>query len=298
MTLKNTIVIVYAVAMMPLLLCMGCDIDPNRPGGHNRYYEMLQPGGTIEKEYMKLGKYEVGYYEEAAPGSLGKYKVWYPVGSDKVYPLIISNNGTGWGAHKYEEWFRHMASWGFVVVGNEEGTTWTGEPAGKTLEWVTGSDRQKSSPLYGKIDWRHVGSIGHSQGGTGVVNSITKVQGAKKYTTAVLLASTFDGYNSFLKWSCDVSRITVPTLILVADSDGLTSLSDYRKIYRNLRTGVFKAAARRINCGHGDMLVYSDGYVTAWMMWQLYGDKNAAKAFTGKNPELKNNKDYIEVYID
>ena len=38
------------------------------------------------------------------------------------------------------------------------------------------------------------------------------------------------------------------------------------------------------------MLYSADGYVTAWFMWQLQGDKEAAGAFIGDKPELMNNE--------
>lgn len=40
-----------------------------------------------------------------------------------------------------------------------------------------------------------------------------------------------------------------------------------------------KVMMRRIGAEHGQMLYFADGYVTAWFMWQLQGDEEAAKAF-------------------
>lgn len=34
------------------------------------------------------------------------------------------------------------------------------------------------------------------------------------------------------------------------------------------------------------------GYMTAWFMWQLQGDDEAARAFTGDNAEILNNELY------
>ena len=46
------------------------------------------------------------------------------------------------------------------------------------------------------------------------------------------------------------------------------------------------------------MLYSADGYVTAWFMWQLQGDEEAAKEFVGDKPELMNNELYQEQRID
>lgn len=43
-----------------------------------------------------------------------------------------------------------------------------------------------------------------------------------------------------------------------------------------------KATARRIGATHADMPCAADGYVTAWFMWQLQGDEEAAKVFCGE----------------
>ena len=58
-----------------------------------------------------------------------------------------------------------------------------------------------------------------------------------------------------------------------------------------------KVMAVRKDTAHGDMLYAADGYVTAWFMWQLQGDKEAAKAFVGENPEIINNELYQDQRI-
>ncbi len=40
------------------------------------------------------------------------------------------------------------------------------------------------------------------------------------------------------------------------------------------------------------MLSFADGYMTAWFMWQLQDDEEAAKAFIGDNAELLHNELY------
>ncbi len=49
---------------------------------------------------------------------------------------------------------------------------------------------------------------------------------------------------------------------------------------------------RRKDTPHGEMLYSSDGYVTAWFMWHLQGDAEAAKAFVGDSPEIMGNELY------
>ena len=58
-----------------------------------------------------------------------------------------------------------------------------------------------------------------------------------------------------------------------------------------------KVMLRRRNTDHGKTQYSEDGYVTAWFMWQLQGDAEAAKAFAGENPELLNNPLYQDQMI-
>lgn len=46
------------------------------------------------------------------------------------------------------------------------------------------------------------------------------------------------------------------------------------------------------------MLYIADGYVTAWLRWQLQEDEEEKKAFTGDNPEIRNNKLYQDQKIN
>ena len=268
--------------------------NANHPSGSNKYYELMTDLAPKENTYMKLGPYDVNSYEELTQGTLGAFRIWYPTeleNSQIKYPIIISNNGTGWPATKYQEWFKHMASWGFIVIGNDEGTSWNGNSCQATLDWVLNLNESPNSIFYQHLDTNNIGTIGHSQGGTGVENAITIQPLAKMFKSAVMLASTYNGKNDFLQWNADASKIEIPIMILVANDDWLTPINDYNSLWEALPNNIIKIAARRTNCGHGDMLVFGDGYVTAWFLWQLKGDKDAFLTIM----ELKSNPKYIEI---
>ena len=59
-----------------------------------------------------------------------------------------------------------------------------------------------------------------------------------------------------------------------------------------------KAMARRIGMDHDHMMYSAGGYVMAWFRWQLQGDAEAAKVFTGNSPELLNNPLYQDQRIN
>lgn len=45
-----------------------------------------------------------------------------------------------------------------------------------------------------------------------------------------------------------------------------------------------------MNAEHGDMQERTDGYMTAWMLWQLQGDEDAARVFIGEDAEILSNQ--------
>ncbi|MCD7803134.1 MAG: hypothetical protein LUH09_09625 [Clostridiales bacterium] len=59
-----------------------------------------------------------------------------------------------------------------------------------------------------------------------------------------------------------------------------------------------KVMARITGAAHEQTLYKATGYVTAWFMWQLQGDEEAAKAFVGEDAELLSNDLYQNVQID
>ena len=64
------------------------------------------------------------------------------------------------------------------------------------------------------------------------------------------------------------------------------------------KLNVPKAMARRSKAEHQDTASVADGYVTAWFMWQLQNDTEAAKAFIGEDPELLRNPLYQDQQIN
>ena len=59
-----------------------------------------------------------------------------------------------------------------------------------------------------------------------------------------------------------------------------------------------KVMMRRKEADHGEMLYSADGYVTAWLMWQLQDDIYASQAFLGNNAEIYHNDLYQDVHYD
>ncbi len=68
--------------------------------------------------------------------------------------------------------FKHLSSWGFIIVGNDDPLTWFWDSAIKTLNYMLNLNKDNSSIFYNKIDTKKIWLSGHSQGGGGVINYI------------------------------------------------------------------------------------------------------------------------------
>ena len=58
---------------------------------------------------------------------------------------------------------------------------------------------------------------------------------------------------------------------------------------------LFRSRARAVGAEHEDMLVRTDGYMTAWMLYQLYGDEEAGQAFIGEDAEILSNANWQDI---
>ena len=265
------------------------------------YNKKIETGGDVEAKYLGDGTYEVSYYEEAAAQVFEKYEIYYPKEletEDKVYPVIVVCNGTGWKASKSKPIYERYASWGFLVIATEETHSWNAFGAEMCVVHLQKLNENpiindKDNIFYQKIDFEHVGVVGHSQGGVGVINAITNTEHKNIYKTAVALSPTNKELAEAMEWPYNATLINVPVMLIsgegggddwVVTGEGLTAI--YDDITAN------KVMLRRKNTDHGKTQYSEDGYVTAWFMWQLQGDEEAAKAFVGENPELLHNELY------
>ena len=133
------------------------DWSQEEPSVAADYYQQTPVCGTIEAEYTAMGDYEVSYAEYPALDVLIKqYKVWYPSALEEgsqEWPIVVMANGTGVPASRYEPIFQHLASWGFVVIGNEQQASWQGDGSEGALELLIRLNEDPESAFYQKLIW-------------------------------------------------------------------------------------------------------------------------------------------------
>ncbi|MBQ6812477.1 MAG: alpha/beta hydrolase [Agathobacter sp.] len=290
---------------------------------NENYWKYTDAKGEIEKEYAALGSYEVEYAEFDAESDVWqKYEVFYPSNietSDEKYPMVIMANGTGIKASQYEAVLKHLASWGFIVVGNEDENSRTGASSAATLDFMLAQNEDENSVFYGHIDTDNIGIAGHSQGGVGAINAVTNQENGRYYKTIFSISATSRFHANELNksgdgWNIEPSKINIPCAMIAGtglfdagniyqyqevlaegEAQGICPLWWLEECYHAIPNNNTKVIARQKSKDHGDMLRSADGYMTAWFMYWLQGDEEAGKAFFGENAEIKTNENWKEV---
>lgn len=292
--IAGIILLILVVLIAALLICLSM-----KPFVPDNYTKTVDTGGRIEAKYLSMGAHEVKYAEAEAPGDWKKFEAFYPADLEteaNTYPVVVFANGTGVAASKYKALFRHLASWGFIVLGNEDPSTCTGASAEATLAWLLEQNDDPDSVFYQKVDTEHIGISGHSQGGVAVFNAVSEQPHGGLYICAVSLSPTEWALAMAIGLDYDPGKMTTPTLILAAPENDVITPDGVKGLADAIPAGTVRAL--RPGMDHGRMLYSADGYVTAWFMWQLQGDQNAAKAFVGESPEILNNPMYQDVAVD
>lgn len=300
--LKIILTVVFALIVIAIAFFVYAAAKPAVPPN---YTSTIATGGEIEAKYLAMGPYEVKYFEQAAMQNYKKYEIYYPAkleSGNEHWPVIVVNNGTGVKGSKSKAMFKHLASWGFIVIGNEEEYSWNGFAADMSLAYLLRANKEAGHPFFDKLDTENIGVVGHSQGGTGTVNTVTNTPHMNLYKTMVAESPTHMELSAGLEWPYDTALIHIPCFFLAGtgqtDAELIIPLDKLQEMYARISDADIKAMARRMNTDHGFMLYSADGYVTAWFMWQLKGDEQAAKAFTGTSPELLSNPLYQDQQID
>ena len=303
-----------AIAVLVGMAAVGAIQDWSRdvPSVTADYYAQTQTGGEIEETYTAMGEYDVDYAEYPAQDLLIKqYKIWYPsalAGEEgREWPIVVMANGTGVPASRYAPVFRHLASWGFVVIGNEMQNSWSGGASAGALDLLAELNEDPSSLFYHKLDLDNVGSAGHSQGAIGAINAVTAQPNGDSYKALYLASTPSSLYASTLEWAYDPALIDVPcfmtagTGLLDAGEAGspevaeeaqevsISPLWSQEENYGLIPDSVPKLRARRTGADHAEMLPWPDGYMTAWFMYWLQGDEAAGRAFFGPEAEIVHN---------
>ena len=306
------LVIIISIVLIAGFLLIKNYIDSWKPWLKKDYYNQFQSDSELEKKYAGLGGYEVS--SEAVKSedkTIGNIRIWYPSemkNSQDDYPMVVVVNGSNTAALNYEAYFERLASWGFIVVGNDDRQSGIGISTSQTLDYMLEQNQNPDSLFYEKVDTTNIGIAGYSQGGAGAVRAVTEYENSGLYKTIFTgsaahscLAQMWGGY--------DASKVSIPWYMTAAtgNSDdtgatdatrewlGVAPLSSLVENYNAMSDDVFKLRARVAGAEHEEMQMKTDGYMTAWMLYQLQGDEEAGKAFIGEHAEILSNSNWQDI---
>lgn len=308
--MKKILKIILIIVLIMFLLVIGLLIILKNMASKpvkSDYYNYVDSWGVLEKKYTSYGEFKVNSIEfESNEELFDNYKIWYPTkleeNNNDKYPVVVFVNGTGVPYQKYGATFEHLASWGFVVIGNDDANSASGKSSSITLDYILSLNSNEESIFFNKLDTTNVGISGHSQGGVGAINAVTEFDNSNVFTSIYTASTTSIELANALEWNYDVKKISIPYFMVAGtgkvDAETIAPLDSMIKNYMNLNSDIKAVMARRKNTDHGDMLLYADGYMTAWFRYTLMNDEEASKVFLGDSAEiLSNSNNWQDVRI-
>lgn len=308
--LKILGIILLVVVILIAGLLLKVRWESTKPFLSDDYYEKMPTDAPLENKYIRRGSFSVSAVEFPSDDrKIGGYKVWYPdqmTEADHIWPLIVVANASGCSAHRYEPYFDRLASWGFVVVGNQDEHTGTGYSPSTSLDLILAQNTDPDSLFCGKIDLDNIGIAGYSQGGAGAINAVVSYENGCYYKTLFTGSAAHRALSEAMSWTYDPINVTIPWFMTAGtqasdagegDNPGIAPLFSLLENAAALPTGVPSVIARAVDADHGDMLERSDGYLTAWMLYWLQNNQEAGLVFFGDDPELLKNPLWQDVKI-
>jgi hypothetical protein len=252
--------------------------------------------------YSKKGTHKVSTLTFTVDENDFTYKVWYPsdIASLKKRPLILYCNGTG---SNYEQesaadtvkCHELAASRGYIVVNNTDQNCGTGASMDAGFNKLKLINEDPGHILFGKIDMGKVLLAGHSQGATCTVNMANpeKYENAKYYKAIFAASLPNPELAAGPAQNCpyDTTKVSTPILFIAGIHWQETAISPLNSLQENFKNVKGDAYLSRINgIPHTESYETAFPYMMAWFDYRLYGNKTAAKVFTGKKPELDSAK--------
>ncbi len=257
-------------------------------GGSGNYKAIMQEVSDLEAHTVFM------------PQDLSKFDKKNPL------PVLVWGNGactnSPWEHYKF---LNEIASQGYLVIATgfipmEEkaykGDMSTPEQQVQSIDWAFKQNEDKNSPLYKKINTKAVCASGMSCGGLQTLYNC----GDKRITTYMICNSGL-----FVNPMGAIPGMPMPTKDKLKEIHGpimyllggetdiayQNGMDDFKRIEH------VPAVAVNFPVGHGG--TYREQFggefrfpAVAWLNWQLKGDKQAAKMFTGSNPEILQRKDW------
>lgn len=282
------------ICLVVLLLAGINSLSAQEPGtSKTSAQRVVEDGGT--------GDYSAIMYTD---GTLLTHTIFRPTdlgvfGEKKKLPIIVWGNGacanSPW---EHINFLSEVASHGFLTIAigpmPQEGQRGSGKSTSSQLvdamDWAIAQNNDPASVFYQKIDISKIAVSGMSCGGLQTL----EVAPDPRVTTAVvcnsgILGNPGSGMPGMPGLKKDhLAKLHTPTLYLLGGETDIAyknGMDDYQRINH---VPVFVA---NMDVGHGGTYGLPHGgefakVATAWFKWQLKGDQEAGKLFTGNPCQL------------
>ena len=304
--------IIICIIVLVTALMVKNYFDSKKPLLSDDYYTGFKSDSEREKKYSGKGDFTVSSVTYKSDNkSIGNFRIWYPSEMEngtKTYPLIVVANGSNTPALIYQPYIERLASWGFVVIGNDDKQTGTGDTTSETLNYMLSLNKDMNSIFCGRIDEDKIGIAGYSQGGAAAIRAVTEFENSNKYKAIFTGSASYALLARNMGWEYDISKVTIPYFMTggtgasddsgkYGDNEfaGVAPLFSLKDNYNGMPGDVEKIRARVTGAEHFEMQLRTDGYMTAWMLYHLYGDEEAAKVFVGDEAEILNNSNWQDI---
>ena len=280
--MKRFYSLIYAAAILA-----GCASGPVAP--ETIQSKIVEEGGTGPYKALMFEAPDFEAHTVFAPQDLSAF------GKKNLLPVLVWGNGactnSPWEHYKF---LNEIASYGFLVIATgyipmEEvpynGPRSTSEQQLQSVDWAIAQNADKKSPFYGRIDTNAIAAAGMSCGGLQTLDNSAD----PRFKTLMIMnsglfinpATAMPGMPMPEKEK--LQNIKVPVIYILGGEEDIAygnGMDDFFRI-KNV-----PAVAANFPVGHGGTYRQPHGGeftvpALAWLQWQLQGNKEAAKMFTG-----------------
>jgi hypothetical protein len=245
-------------------------------------------GGTrypVGAAYTLRGPYATSTGVVTSRSGKALYDLFYP----KRYaalgfksPIITWGNGTGGIPRHFSTLLRHLASYGFTVIASTSGQTGSGVAIAAGARYLVTQNTTSGSVFYRRLNVHRIAAMGTSQGWSRSLPITLERTGP---STALLTQPTF-----FIGTHGPFDAIIAPPWV---ERMFYNSVTVHAALGIILNSDGKRADHISIeNTAYGGNPGGELGYATAWLEYELRGNRTAATAFTGTHPELVSNTNW------
>ncbi|MCQ2227904.1 MAG: alpha/beta hydrolase [Bacteroidales bacterium] len=255
----------------------------------NLQSRIVENGGTGEYKSIMKEVEGLAAHTVFCPQDLSAFS------AEKPLPVLVWGNGactnSPWEHYLF---LNEIASHGYLVVAtgffpaNDEpyrGPMSTTQQQIESIDWAIAQNSDKNSPLYGKVDTKHIAAAGMSCGGLQTLFNCAdeRISVLMICNSGLFIDANTAIPNMPMPTKDKLSEIHCPIMYLLGgetDIAYINGMDDFHRI------GHVPAVACNFPVGHGGTYSKPHGGefsipAIAWLNWQLKDDCEAAKMFKG-----------------